>query len=60
MSDASTKKRTVRCIETGCVYSSIAEAEKNTSIGSSKISMVCNGKRKTAGGYHWEFVDELE
>ena len=48
----------IRCVETGVVYHSMSYAEKETGISYSKISMVCNGKRKTAGGYHWEFVDE--
>ena len=47
----------VRCIETGITYSSIREASEQTGVCQSSISRCCNGKRKTAGGFHWEFVD---
>lgn len=44
----------VKCIETGSVYGGIAEAERKTGIR--HISSVCRGARKTAGGYHWQYV----
>jgi len=44
----------VKCIETNIEYISIKEAIKQTTI--SHISHVCHGHRKTAGGYHWEYV----
>lgn len=44
----------VLCIETKTVYGGIAEAQRKT--GATHISMVCCGKRKTAGGYHWQYV----
>ena len=48
--------RKVRCVETGKEYASAREAERETQILNSSINQVCNGKRKTAGGYHWEFI----
>lgn len=45
----------VKCIETGEVFNSIAEAGKK--YGTNHISGACRGERKTAGGYHWEYVD---
>lgn len=50
-------KRTVYQIETGRLFSSTMEAQRQTGIASGSISKVCNGKLKTAGGYHWEYVD---
>ncbi len=58
----------VRCIETGLIYSSGAEASRKTGADVTAISRVCLKKRfkrgggksyfyKTAGGYHWEFVE---
>lgn len=35
------------------VYESMGEAERQTGISSSKISMVCNGKRNFTGGSRW-------
>ena len=46
----------VRCIETGIIYSSCIEAERQTGI--SHISACCRGVRHTAGGYHFEFVNK--
>lgn len=36
-------------------YPSAREAEKQTGVSFSKISMCCNGKNQTAGGYKWKF-----
>lgn len=47
----------VRCVETGIVYLSQTEASRQTGIAASSISACCRGKRKAAGGYHWEFVE---
>lgn len=46
----------VLCIETGIIYNSINEAARQTGIFNSSICNVCNGKRKSAGKYHWEYV----
>ena len=45
----------VKCVETGNIFCSIREAERQTGIKSAAICMVCNGKRKTAGGFSWRF-----
>jgi group I intron endonuclease len=50
------KKKMVLCVETDIIYESIAQAVKETGINRSKISDVCHGRRKTAGGFCWEFV----
>ena len=50
-------QKAVKCLETGIIYYSTKEASRQTGINNTGISKVCNGKRKTAGGYHWEFVD---
>lgn len=36
-------------------FTSIKDAEKKLGLNR-MISRVCNGKRKTAGGFRWEFV----
>lgn len=36
------------------------EAERKTGINSSSIGRVCNGIRKTAGGFHWKWSEENE
>ena len=39
------------------IYPSISEAERQNNCHM-HIRSVCNGKRKTAGGYKWEFITE--
>lgn len=51
---ANSKK--VLCVETGEVFESIKDTYRKTGMSSGGISAVCNGKRKTTGGYHWRFV----
>ena len=51
-------RKEVLCIETGKVYLSTYEAERKTGVHQTNISHVCLGKRKTAGGYHWEYVNQ--
>ena len=48
----------VRCVETGIIYKSSREASRKLKISQSGISLCCVNKRKTAGGYHWEYVKE--
>ena len=48
----------VRCIETGVVYPSALQAEHKLGITRGSISHCCSGKRKTAKGLHWEFVNK--
>ena len=55
---AGVAKKAVRCIETGVVYESVNKAERDTNISHSRISMCCNHKANSAGGFHWEFVIE--
>ena len=39
-------------------YSSLMEAEKQTGIRHGDISRVCSGKRRTAGGYMWKYIEQ--
>lgn len=45
----------IRCVETGVVYSTIAQAAKENKC--SGIFACLKGGRKTSGGYHWEYVE---
>jgi len=36
-------------------FHSVMEASRRTGIDRAHISSCCNGKRKSAGGYYWEF-----
>lgn len=39
-------------------WNSLTEAGKELNINHSKISLVCNGKRKKAGGYIWRYYEQ--
>lgn len=54
------KKFPVLCIELNQVYCSTREAERQTGINHSDIKRVCEGKRKTAGGYRWCHMGEIQ
>ena len=49
--------KSVKCVETGVIYNSLREAMKATGIRDSHISECCSGKRKSAGEYHWEYME---
>jgi hypothetical protein len=46
----------VRCVETDTIYETQRSAAKETGALQPKISECLKGSRKTAGGYHWEYV----
>ena len=50
------EKTPVRCVETGVVYDGVRIAAESVGVSASKISAVCHGRRKTTGGYQWEYV----
>lgn len=54
----SSRSKKVRCIEKDVIYEALREAERQLGIPASNISRACKGKIKTAGGYHWEYVEE--
>lgn len=50
------KTKKVFCVEKDVCYNSTCEASRETGIQQSDISKACNGKLKTAGHFHWQFV----
>lgn len=58
-------KKKVKCIELHLIFNSLADAERwslsqknpnGKKASHQHISHVCKGSRKTAGGYHWQYV----
>lgn len=47
----------VKNIETNTIYFGATEAGKQLGIDQSHITKCCKGKQKTAGGYHWQYVN---
>lgn len=54
MSEA--KKKRIICVETGKTYSCALEASEHSTVGKACITHACNGRCKTAGGYHWKYI----
>lgn len=46
----------ILCVETGRIFNSISEASRILEIDVSNIEKCLKGKRKTCGGYHWEYI----
>lgn len=46
----------VRCIETGIIYDSAAEASRQTGLNKECIGNCCRGTQHQTKGTHWEFV----
>lgn len=44
-----------RCIETGAIYRSAAEAGREIGLSHNSVSQAARGVNHTAGGYRWEF-----
>ena len=50
----------VLCIETGQIFSTAKEAAKWAGVNNSCLCKACNGRIKTSGGYHWEYITKEE
>lgn len=46
----------VKCVETGEVFCSLAEAALHINRSKQTICGACKNSSRTAGGYHWEYV----
>ena len=53
----SSKRKQVMNIDTNIKYQSCKEASEDTGINIYSIGDCCRGKQKTAGGFHWKYVD---
>ena len=47
----------VLCVETGVVYPSTMQVEREIGFLQCNISKACCGKYKTAYGFHWRYID---
>lgn len=48
----------VKCVETGIIYKSARNAELINGICHQNICKCCKNPNKTAGGYHWQYIQE--
>lgn len=49
------KSKSIICIDTNEIFTSIIEASRKYNIDQSSITKCCKGKRKIAGGYKWAY-----
>ena len=45
------------CVETGIIYPSVREAERQNNYPKNALGNCLYGKQKTAQGFHWKYVD---
>lgn len=50
------QSKQVKCLETNVIFDSAHEAGRQMGLNFRLISAVCNGKRKTTGGYHFIYI----
>ena len=58
VSEKNSKK--VVCLETGEVFKSAAFASHCLGLNSSAVSGSINGKSKSAGGFHWKYLEDIK
>ncbi len=51
-------EKSIICIETGIIYESVTIASEKTGIYRTSLSAALNGRTRTAGGYHWKYVNK--
>lgn len=51
--------KSVICLETGKIFPTTKSAAAFVNVSRGTISSCLSGRCKTAGGYHWKYVDEL-
>lgn len=56
MSESSPRKKPVICLETGVMFDSARSAANIMKLDYKKISLVAQGKRRSTGGFRFEFV----
>lgn len=52
-------KRAVMCIETGAVYKSTRDAERQMNVDHGDIIRCCKGQKISAGGFHWKYEEVI-
>ena len=61
MNKVKTNKKKIICVENNKIFDSIKEAYAWLGIEyTGNIGDCCNGRQKTAYGYHWRYVEEKE
>ena len=51
--------RVVLCVENNTIYDSTRQASRCLNLDHSAIAKVCRGVKKTCGGYHFKYIEEV-
>ena len=54
------RAKSVLCVELDMIFDCTRDAERKLGVNHAHISACCKGRRKTAGGYHWYYIEENE
>ena len=46
----------VLCVETGIIYPSLSQVEREFNFSKASISKCCLGKQQTCGNFHWRYI----
>lgn len=50
------QSRKILCVELNKIFDSVKDASEQMHVNYGNLTSCCNGKLKTVGGYHWEYV----
>lgn len=51
------KANKIVCVETGKIFESAKQIEEKYGFKANNIRHVCEGNKKTSGGYHWKYIN---
>ena len=51
-------KRRIKCVNLGVIFESVSDASEKMGISRASITECAKGRRQTAGGYGWAYVDK--
>lgn len=57
---ASKERKRVYCVELNKVFDGQSVAARELNIGQANISLCCRDERKTAGGFHWRYIENTD
>ena len=57
---ASKERKPVYCVELNRIFDGQSVAARELNIGQANISLSCRDKRKTAGGFHWRYIENAD
>lgn len=52
-------KRSILCVDLGVIFESVSDASKEMGINRANIAECASGKRKTAGGFKWAYLEKV-